>query len=70
MAQRAGYEGAEADNQVHRRHNHHRDLEGRQHANIMPPLSQEHNGPTRGLNKPITARIQIVNYKQDLGLGE
>ena len=42
---------------------------GRQHANIMPPLSQEHNGPTRGRSKPITARIQIVNYEQDLELG-
>ena len=69
MAQRAGYEGAEADNQAHRRHNHHRDLEGQTAREHHAPLSQEHNGPTRGLSKPITARIQIVNYEQDLELG-
>ena len=42
---------------------------GRQHANIMPPLSQEHNGPTRGCRKPVTARIEVVDDEQDLELG-
>ena len=42
---------------------------GRQHANIVPPLSQEHDDPTRGCCKPITARIQVINDEQDLELG-
>ena len=42
---------------------------GRQHANIVPPRSQEHDDPTRGCCKPITARIQVINDEQDLELG-
>lgn len=34
---------------------------GRQHANIMSPLSQEHDRPARGCRKPVTARIQVIN---------
>ena len=42
---------------------------GRQHANIVPALSQEHDRPARGCRKPVTARIQVVNNEQDLKLG-
>ena len=42
---------------------------GRQHANIVPPLSQEHDRPARGCRKPVTARIKVVDDEQDLELG-
>lgn len=37
----------------------------RQHASIMPPLSQEHGHPTRGHCKPIAAHAQVAHDKQD-----
>lgn len=42
---------------------------GRQHANIVPTLSQEHDRSARGCCKPVTARVQVVNNEQDLKLG-
>lgn len=37
----------------------------RQHANILPPLSQEHGHPTRGHCKPIATHAQVAHDKQD-----
>ena len=42
---------------------------GRQHANIVPPLSQEDDHPARGGSKPVTARIEVINDEQDFEPG-
>ena len=42
---------------------------GRQHANIVPPLSQQHDRPARGGSKPVTARIEVIDDEQDLEPG-
>ena len=42
---------------------------GRQHANIVPALSQQRDRPARGGSKPVTARIEVIDDEQDLEPG-